>query len=233
MRYRDLVPGRLGGTLIGSLIRIEAGGPVPDLVHYHLVDLQLIYCRRGWVRVVYEDQGAPFVLEPGDCVLQAPTIRHRVLESSPGLEVVELSSPAEHETRIDHELALPTGQVSPDRVFAGQRFVRHVARAAAWRPARRAGFEARDLGLSDASGGRLDARVERPAATASPASPVAPARDTTTFVFVLAGSVTLSSPGQPPARLDESDAVTIPAGARHELAGATPALELLIVDVAG
>jgi quercetin dioxygenase-like cupin family protein len=41
----------------------------------------MIYCHRGWVRVVYEDQGEPFVMHPGDCVLQPPGIRHRVLEA--------------------------------------------------------------------------------------------------------------------------------------------------------
>ena len=69
-----------------------------DYVHYHNVRFQIIYCYKGWVRVVYEDQGTPFVLQAGDCVLQPPRIRHRVIESSPGLEVIEIASPAEHET---------------------------------------------------------------------------------------------------------------------------------------
>ena len=98
MRYRDLLPDRQGGRFIASHIAIPDGGPVPDYVHYHRIRFQLIYCHRGWVRVVYEDQGEPFVLQAGDCVLQPPEIRHRVLEASPGLEVVELSCPAEHVT---------------------------------------------------------------------------------------------------------------------------------------
>ena len=98
MRYRDLIPTRQGGRFIASHIAIPDGGPVPDYVHYHRVRFQMIFCHRGWVRVVYEDQGEPFVLHAGDCVLQPPEIRHRVLESSPGLEVVELGCPAEHET---------------------------------------------------------------------------------------------------------------------------------------
>jgi quercetin dioxygenase-like cupin family protein len=43
-------------------------------------------------------QGAPFVMRAGDCVLQPPGIKHRVLESSAGLEVIEVACPAEHET---------------------------------------------------------------------------------------------------------------------------------------
>ncbi|MEM6997082.1 MAG: cupin, partial [Myxococcota bacterium] len=57
MEYRDLVPNRQEGYVIASHIRITAGGPVPDYVHYHRVSFQMIYCHRGWVRVVYEDQG--------------------------------------------------------------------------------------------------------------------------------------------------------------------------------
>src|SRR3546814_7577110 len=104
MHYRDLIPGRLGGRFIASHIRIPDGGEVADYVHYHRVRFQMIFCKTGWVRVVYEDQGPPFVLHAGDCVLQPPQIRHRVLEASAGLEVVELGCPAVHETCADHGL---------------------------------------------------------------------------------------------------------------------------------
>ncbi|NNF79938.1 MAG: cupin, partial [Rhizobiales bacterium] len=66
MHYRDLIPDRLGGSIIASHIRIPDGGPVPDMVHYHTVGFQLIFCYNGWVRLVYEDQGPPFILGAGD-----------------------------------------------------------------------------------------------------------------------------------------------------------------------
>jgi hypothetical protein len=72
MHYRDLIPGRLGGRIIASHIRIPGGGAVPDMVHYHSIGFQLIFCYRGWVKVVYEDQGPPFILRAGDCFLQPP-----------------------------------------------------------------------------------------------------------------------------------------------------------------
>src|SRR5207344_1447138 len=132
MHYRDLVPSRLGGRYIASHITIADGGPVADWVHYHRIAVQLICVRRGWVRVVYEDQGEPFVMFAGDMVLQPPGIRHRVLESSPGLEVVEISCPALHETFADHEMDLPNGRSDPARSHGGQRFVHHVAAASPW-----------------------------------------------------------------------------------------------------
>ena len=82
MQYRDLIPDRLGGSIIASHIRIPDGGPVPDMVHYHTVGFQLIFCYRGWVDLVYEDQGAPFRLYAGNCVIQPPEIRHKVLFAS-------------------------------------------------------------------------------------------------------------------------------------------------------
>ena len=57
MHYRDLLPDRLGGAIIASHIRIADAGPVADMVHFHTVGFQLIFCHRGWVRLVYEDQG--------------------------------------------------------------------------------------------------------------------------------------------------------------------------------
>src|SRR3954467_952869 len=134
MRYRDLIPDRQGGRYIASHIRIDDGGPVPDYIHFHAIQLQLIKCYKGWVRVVYEDQGEPFVMRAGDCVLQPPGIRHRVLEASPGLEVFELAAPAVPPTHVEHELALPT-PVRPDRSYGGQRFVHHVASRAIGTPA--------------------------------------------------------------------------------------------------
>jgi quercetin dioxygenase-like cupin family protein len=126
MMYRDLIPGRLGGKLIASHIRIVDGGKVPDSVHYHKIDFQIIFCLKGAIRVVYEDQGPPFWLRPGDCVSQPPEIRHRVLEAEAGSEVIEITSPAEHETWFDHDLDLPTHSLKPDRLFGGQCFVHHI-----------------------------------------------------------------------------------------------------------
>ena len=91
MLYRDLIPNRQGGRFIASHIKIPRGGLVPDYVHYHKVRFQMIFCYKGWVKVAYEDQGDPILLKAGDCFLQPPEIRHRVLESSDGLEVISSS----------------------------------------------------------------------------------------------------------------------------------------------
>lgn len=163
MHYRDLIPSRLGGAIIASHIRIPDAGPVPDNVHYHEIGFQLIYCYRGWVRLVYEDQGPPFILKAGDCVTQPPQIRHRVLESSENLEVVEIGVPAEHMTTIDWQMELPTPVPRPEREWQGQTFVHWHAEGAEWREWRMAGFEARDTGIGQGTKGVAGVHVVRPA----------------------------------------------------------------------
>lgn len=235
MQYRDLIPSRLGGRFVASHIRIPDGGEVPDYVHFHNVRFQMIYCKSGWVRVVYEDQGPPFVLHAGDCVLQPPGIRHRVLESSPGLEVIEIGCPAVHETFADHDLPLPTRLHSPERTFAGQRFVRHVAAQAKYRPWTMAGFEACDTGIAAATSGLAGVRVVRAATSSAPASAAATnSRDTHMgeflFYFILNGELSLRSDALGDHRLCPGDSCVIPAGADYALQAGS-GLEMLEVTL--
>ncbi len=228
MQYRDLIPGRLGGRFIASHIRIPEGGEVPDYVHYHNVRFQMIYCKAGWVRVVYEDQGEPFVLQPGDCVLQPPGIRHRVLEASTGLEVIEIGSPAIHETFVEHELQLPTGQVLPERLFGGQRFVRHIASEATWKISPIAGCELRDTGIATTTNGLASARVHRFAAQASASRHQHDGEFL--FLFVLNGAMDFESQAEGCQQLTSGDCFVIPAGMEFTLR-AGEKLELLEVSL--
>ncbi|MGJ8663466.1 MAG: cupin domain-containing protein [Marinicella sp.] len=132
MLYRDLINDRLGGAMIASNIMIPEGGPVADHVHFHNIQFQLICCVKGWVQVVYEDQGDSFILQAGDCVTQPPGIRHQVLAASDGLEVVEIGLPAEHMTTLDYVMQLPTAKQLPKRTFSGQTFCHHQHEKAEW-----------------------------------------------------------------------------------------------------
>ena len=224
MLYRDLIPGRLGGRFIASHITIPDGGPVADWVHFHKIRFQMIFVRRGWVRVVYEDQGPAFVMQAGDCVLQPPRIRHRVLEASPGLEVVEIGCPALHETLADHDLSLPSGRADPARDFDGQRFLRHMAADAPW--VAHGSFERRDTGMAQATGGLAEARVIRPAGAKSFE---AAAADELQFAFVLEGSAILHHAGVHP--LGPADAFVIPPGGRWALGEPSEDFRLLEVTL--
>lgn len=229
MQYRDLIPGRLGGGIIASHIRVPDAGPVPDMVHYHTVGFQLIFCYHGWVRLVYEDQGPPFILKAGDCVIQPPQIRHRVLESSGNLQVIEIGVPAEHITTIDHDMTLPTSHVRPDRLFGGQRFCRSEAKDAGWTPWRIAGFEARDTGISAATAGVASVHVARPIGHAQ--GEVTSHTSDILFAFLLAGSATLRGAGQDAHALTEGDAFVIPPRMKTALTECSADLQLLEVSL--
>jgi quercetin dioxygenase-like cupin family protein len=227
MQYRDLVPGREGGAMIASHIRISNGGPVPDYVHYHHVLFQIIYVYKGWVRVVYEDQGPAFVMGEGDCVVQPPGIRHRVLECSDAFEVVEVGSPAEHETFVDHALELPNDAVNKERVFGGQRFTFHVAKNAEWMKWGTDGFEYRDTGIASATGDIGSVLVVR---SCSGTRTNRIAQGDTEFMFVLAGTMSLHR-GEGENVLSTGDAMTLPGGADYSLVDCSMDLELLFVSI--
>jgi quercetin dioxygenase-like cupin family protein len=227
MRYRDLIPSRLGGRYIASHITIADGGPVADWVHYHRIAVQLICVRKGWVRVVYEDQGEPLVMAAGDLVLQPPGIRHRVLENSPGLEVVEITSPALHETFADHDMALPNGDAGTASDFSGQRFLHHVAAKSPW--TKWHGAEAQVTRVGDATGGLAEARILRLGASPSIAMP--PHDGELVFGFVLEGSVRLDyGEGR---SLGASDAFVIPPGEAWRLTQTSDDFRLLHVTTEG
>lgn len=215
MMYRDLINDRLGGSIIASHIRIPQGGPVPDMVHYHTIGFQLIYCLSGWVRLVYEDQGPAFILNAGDCVTQPPKIRHRVLEASDNLEVLEIGVPAHHMTTIDHELELPTGEYRPQRDFDGQVFCHHKLADANWRSASFGTFELRDSGVATATDGlaavevfRLDQSANEPVASLVELTGSADIH----FMLVTRGSVKVTPQNNTGGILNAGDAMVLPPG---------------------
>ena len=231
MLYRDLIPSRLGGRFIASHILIPDGGPVADYVHFHNIRFQVIYCHRGWARVVYEDQGEPMLLEEGDCFLQPSTIRHRVLEASDRMQVIEIGCPAEHETWGDPDTTLPTGRTLPERRYgsAGHRFVFHRAAAAAWGPWRSAGYECRDTGIGTATDGLAGVRVVRPIGYPAPATTMHGGEFL--FHFVLDGAITLQRDRDEPMRLNEGDSFVMPAQSQYTLSDPTADAQILDITL--
>lgn len=232
MRYRDLIPSRLGGRFIASHIEVADGGPVPDMVHHHAIRFQMIFCHKGWVDVVYEDQGKPFRLEPGDCVLQPPHIRHKVLASSAGAQVVEIGCPAEHDTLFDHQLELPTTKIVPDRLYGGQSFVRHRSLAVEWHPSIHPGFEVQHTAINEATNSLASVRVLRSAGGTA----TAPIRHDGQlfFIFVLDGTASFALDGSPNAApLAVADSIVVPPDLAWSLRDASPDLVWLEVVLPG
>jgi len=230
MQYRDLIPNRLGGRFIASHIRIIEGGPVPDYVHHHHIRFQMIYCYKGWVRAVYEDQGEPFIMNAGDCILQPPHIRHQVLECSDHFEVIEIGCPAEHKTLVDHEMELPTSNIRTDRKFDGQKFVFHKKSEALETFIRWDGFNVRDTGIQNATDGEASVNVLTPSDQIDHEFMTHKAEFL--FLVVLSGSMSIEIKEQS-LILKEGDACSIPIDTAFRFIELSGDLEILEVALPG
>jgi quercetin dioxygenase-like cupin family protein len=225
MLYRDLIPSRLGGRFVASHIQIPVGGEVPDYVHFHKIRFQMIYCLAGWARLVYEDQGKIFTMKAGDCVLQPPEIRHRVLESSDKFEVLEIGCPAIHETFADHELTLPNENFAPERIFGGQVFLHHSAEKAVWETSEIKDFESRNTGISKATENLADVRILRAVANADFRVKHS---DEFLFYFVTKGNLRLSGGAGEIYQLEKGGSFVLPRDVEY-LIEAVRGLEMICI----
>ena len=145
------------------------------------------------------------------------------------MEVIEVSSPAEHETLVDHDMELPTSGDNRDRDFNGQRFVRHELKKADWRTGPVAGFETRDCGIGRATKGLASVQVIRPTSKAGATLAIQDVE--ISFNFVLQGSASVQRKSAAAKRLTDGDAFIIAAGAEACITDASKDLELLQVDL--
>jgi mannose-6-phosphate isomerase-like protein (cupin superfamily) len=105
MEYRDLgVDNATHGQFRAHVIRIKKDSAGKHELHttglhQHLCDFQMFYVLNGWIKFVYEGHGE-HTFTKGDCVLQPPAIVHNELDCSDDLEVLEIYSPAVHETKV-------------------------------------------------------------------------------------------------------------------------------------
>jgi mannose-6-phosphate isomerase-like protein (cupin superfamily) len=100
--YRDLgVAAATQGLAHAHVIRMIAPFRAELSVrHHHNVQLQLVYCLKGWFETDFEGIG-PQRLVAGSCWVQPPGIRHTVVGWSDDCELLEIVVPAEHETIDD------------------------------------------------------------------------------------------------------------------------------------
>jgi len=103
MEYRDLgIEQATHGQFRAHVIRIKAdAGGAHELhttgLHQHTCDFQMFYVLKGWMKFVYEGQGEQ-TFHAGDCVLQPAGIVHNELDCSDDVEILEVYSPAVHQT---------------------------------------------------------------------------------------------------------------------------------------
>ena len=97
--YRDLgISSATGGKVGAHVIRAAPGEHAGGDRHTHTLEFQMVYVLRGWVRFWYEGVGE-VTLKEGSCVHQPPGIRHKELEHSGDVEMLEITLPAYFETQ--------------------------------------------------------------------------------------------------------------------------------------
>src|SRR5215210_8069520 len=85
--YRDLgIEAATQGGVQAHVIRAFPGAPFSGQPHLHRTKFQLVYVLKGWIEFEYEGQGI-VRLEPGSCVYQPPSIRHREIAHSEDVEM--------------------------------------------------------------------------------------------------------------------------------------------------
>ena len=100
--YRDLgIEEGTDGDFVAHVIRAngEDEGEQIHQWHVHDCDFQMVYILKGWVTFEYEGVGQR-TLQAGDCINQVPGLRHREVECSDDLEMLEIVSPANFGTRV-------------------------------------------------------------------------------------------------------------------------------------
>jgi hypothetical protein len=98
-RYRDLgFAQATEGMVHAHVIKLLA--PCTDEVrkrHMHGVQLQLVYCLQGWIKIEHEGHGV-MTMKAGDAWLMPPNIKHTVLDYSDDCHNLEITIPAEFPT---------------------------------------------------------------------------------------------------------------------------------------
>ncbi len=111
LEYRDLgIADATHGQFRAHVIRVKEDqkGGDHDMhttgAHQHMVDFQMFYVLKGWITFLYEDQPGVKKFTAGDCVLQPAEIKHNEISCSDDLEILEIYSPAVHETHAVDEI---------------------------------------------------------------------------------------------------------------------------------
>jgi uncharacterized RmlC-like cupin family protein len=97
--YRPLGLDKLTDGKVGAhVIRARPGLKADARPHVNTLEFQFIYVLKGWAIFDYEGHGE-HRLVAGSAVYQPPGIKHKEIAHSDDFEVLEITMPAEFETR--------------------------------------------------------------------------------------------------------------------------------------
>lgn len=95
--YCDLgIKDATGGRVVAHLVKANAEPEHGTGWHVHEAEFHIVYMLKGWARFMYEDRET--LVGAGDCVHQAPGIRHFLFDYSADMEYLEIVGPADFTT---------------------------------------------------------------------------------------------------------------------------------------
>jgi mannose-6-phosphate isomerase-like protein (cupin superfamily) len=94
IRYRDLfVQAATNGRMRAEVMHAENASTRPTGWHYHTCEIQFLYAIRGWVEMEIDGLGRVLIAEGESIMIPGHTV-HQELQSSPNMELLEISLPA-------------------------------------------------------------------------------------------------------------------------------------------
>ena len=105
--YRDLgIAAATNGRVIAQLVRANNPPQAGTGWHVHGAQFHIVYMLKGWAKFMYEERET--LVSAGDCVHQAPGIRHFLFDYSPDMEYLEVVGPADFSsTNVAGPCAVP------------------------------------------------------------------------------------------------------------------------------
>ncbi|GJH26986.1 cupin domain-containing protein [Caballeronia novacaledonica] len=92
--YRDFgIADATDGRVIAHLVKATNAPEKGTGWHIHEAEFHIVLMLKGWARFMYEDKDT--LVTAGDCVHQAPRIRHFLFDYSEDMEYLEVVGPAE------------------------------------------------------------------------------------------------------------------------------------------
>lgn len=112
--YRDLgIQQATGGRVLAQLVKAGKAPEHGTGWHIHEAEFHIIYMLKGWARFMYEDRET--LVAAGDCVHQAPGIRHYLFDYSADMEYLEVVGPATFsDVPVAGPCAVPAPQPWPE-----------------------------------------------------------------------------------------------------------------------
>jgi len=226
LKYREYgITDATNGRMRAQVFSGEKGMTRPTGWHYHVCEMQFVYMLKGWIELEFHDRGL-VRFNAGDTVHIPGGLVHQEVHTSENFQLLEVSIPAD------------MGTVNCDRPNAATRkpkmtLAMTTPETGRFVEGRRAFFKYRDLGVGEATGGKMRAQITSTEVGLSQPTGWHYHTCEMQLVYMLNGWIDLDFADGRSARLQPGECVLIPGGAPHQEIGTSPTFELLELSVPG